>query len=514
MAKKKWYVSLFLLFFLGAIPAIGVAAANPIADIVFGPNSILIQPKINHNGITLRVAGPGNMKVERYFKSGSTPYLEWDKQLADGSYTYELWTTPAGATKSRDTLTGLAGTEKTPSITTASQSGYFRVVNGTILTTVMSSEIGNTVDDIVHADDVIIDGSLCVGNDCYSGYAFGFDTIVLQENNLRIFFDDTSTLSNYPANDWRIVINDSTDGGASYFAIQDATGVENIFVTEAGAPSNSLYVDGNGDVGIGTATPYYELHINDGDSPAVRLEQNTSWGWPSQKWDLCGNESNFFIRDATHASKLPFRIVPDTPTDTLFLDSNGRVGIGTGAPESKLEVETTGEDVQLLLDRTDGAEAQITAKANVVNIGSRSNHQVRFFVNQTTRATLHTDGSFAMASGAECTAAGVWQNASSIELKENIESLGETEALEALDKLNPVKYNYKIDKEEQYLGFIAEDVPELVATKSRKTMSPMDVVALLTKVVQDQRRTLDRQQRTIEELTQRITELDKKLSDK
>jgi hypothetical protein len=35
------------------------------------------------------------------------------------------------------------------------------------------------------------------------------------------------------------------------------------------------------------------------------------------------------------------------------------------------------------------------------------------------------------------------------------------------------------------VGFIAEDVPELVATKDRKGLSPMDIVAVLTKVVQD-----------------------------
>ncbi|NIM16807.1 MAG: hypothetical protein GTO45_32875, partial [Candidatus Aminicenantes bacterium] len=87
-----------------------------------------------------------------------------------------------------------------------------------------------------------------MGNDCYSGLAFGFDTIVLMENNLRIFFDDTSTIQNYPRNDWRIICNDSTDGGGRYFAIEDATEVSNILVLEAGAPDNSIYVDSYGDV--------------------------------------------------------------------------------------------------------------------------------------------------------------------------------------------------------------------------------------------------------------------------
>jgi len=56
--------------------------------------------------------------------------------------------------------------------------------------------------------------------------------------------------------------------------------------------------------------------------------------------------------------------------------------------------------------------------------------------------------------------------------------------------LNPVKYIYKTNPEDQQLGFISEDVLELVATQDRKVMSSMDVVAVLTKVVQEQQKTI------------------------
>jgi len=52
---------------------------------------------------------------------------------------------------------------------------------------------------------------------------------------------------------------------------------------------------------------------------------------------------------------------------------------------------------------------------------------------------------------------------------------------------NPVKYNYKADKGDRHVGFVAEDVPDLVASKDRKGLSPMDIVAVLTKVVQEQK---------------------------
>jgi hypothetical protein len=75
---------------------------------------------------------------------------------------------------------------------------------------------------------------------------------------------------------------------------------------------------------------------------------------------------------------------------------------------------------------------------------------------------------------------------SSRELKENIRELSVEEAITALHGLYPQKFYYKADGEDEHVGFIAEDVPELVATKDRKGVDPMDVVAVLTKVVQEQ----------------------------
>ena len=65
--------------------------------------------------------------------------------------------------------------------------------------------------------------------------------------------------------------------------------------------------------------------------------------------------------------------------------------------------------------------------------------------------------------GARLTTGGVWTNASSRELKDNIETLSTEDANEALAALSPVRYVYKNSRDEEYMGFIAEDVPDLVA---------------------------------------------------
>ena len=94
--------------------------------------------------------------------------------------------------------------------------------------------------DQVIPDDLIVQGSLCVGLDCVNNESFGFSTIRLKENNTRIEFLDTS-VGAFPANDWTITANDSGSGGASYLAFDDVTGAKQPFRVTAGAPTGVAF---------------------------------------------------------------------------------------------------------------------------------------------------------------------------------------------------------------------------------------------------------------------------------
>lgn len=118
---------------------------------------------------------------------------------------------------------------------------------------------------------------------------------------------------------------------------------------------------------------------------------------------------------------------------------------------------------------------------------------------------VHGDGSITSKTGAQLTAGGTWQSFSSKDAKENIRQLTAEEARATLEGLEPVKYNYKVDAEERHVGFIAEDVPDLVATKDHKHLSALDIVAVLTKVVQEQKQ-------TIADLTEKVNLLEGKVS--
>lgn len=211
--------------------------------------------------------------------------------------------------------------------------------------------------DQVFNDDLIVTFSACIGNDCVNGESFGFDTMRLKENNLRIHFDDTSTSASFPSNDWRLVANDSANGGGNYFAIEDSTAGRIPFRVEAGAPANSLYVEDAGRVGFGTSTPVVEMHVVDGDTPTLRLEQDGSSGFTPQTFDVAANEANFFVRDVTNGSRLSFRIRPGAPESSIDIASSGNVGMGTSSPDGQLHVrETTSSfDPTLTIEDTNTA---------------------------------------------------------------------------------------------------------------------------------------------------------------
>lgn len=115
--------------------------------------------------------------------------------------------------------------------------------------------------DQVVADDQIVQGGLCVGFDCVNGEAFASDMIRLEENNLRIKFEDSSDPLSSPGNDWQITANDSASGGQSRFSFDDVDAATVPFWLAAGAPTDSLYVAGSGRVGMGTAAPEEALHV-------------------------------------------------------------------------------------------------------------------------------------------------------------------------------------------------------------------------------------------------------------
>lgn len=336
---------------------------------------------------------------------------------------------------------------------------------------------GQAIADEVIRDDLIVQGSKCVGVDCVNGEVFNFNTLKLKENNLRIRFQDTSGSASFPSNDWQITINDSSNGGQNKFSIEDIDAGSIPFTIEAGAASHGLYLNSQGSLGIGTSSPASLLHLKSGDSPALRFDQDVSGGFEAQTWSIGGNEASLYVADETTGST-PFQIRAGAPTNSLFVASDGDVGIDTSTPDGIFDIASPANQ---------NAHAFLVSSNGFVGIDMDNdfvpNHPIEH------------------GNGAHLTSGGVWTDASSRALKEQISEVDLAVATDALMALKPVTFVYKRQPDETYVGFVAEDVPELVATNDRKGLAPMDVTAVLTKVVQEQ-------QRLISELNRRLSEVE------
>jgi hypothetical protein len=377
------FVFMFIAVVVGLLPAAQVgaqAAGSEIVAFQAGPSGLVWQPLIPFEHGLLTVAGPDGTVFREEFGAGASPafnpFAQPGYHAPDGSYVWEVVLgrpstvhaqVRAAAKAARESGDAEAEAAHRAASTQATQvqSGAFRILNGAIVPSNLVEPRGmgrgrsshgvapafrltewlddpsiRPVDQVI-PDDLIVQGSACIGLDCVNNESFGFDTIRLKENNTRIKFEDTS-VGTFPSNDWQLTANDSASGGASKFSIEDITGSKVPFTITAGAATNSLFVDSTGRVGLRTATPVLDLHINTSNTPAHRLEQNSTGGFTAQTWDVAGNEANFFVRDVTGGSRLPLRIRPGAPTSSIDINASGNVGIGTASPSEKLHVFVSG----------------------------------------------------------------------------------------------------------------------------------------------------------------------------
>lgn len=191
---------------------------------------------------------------------------------------------------------------------------------------------------------------------------------------------------------------------------------------------------------------------------------------------------------------------PTLGTNSIVFDDGNNIGIGTTDPQQRLEVngsirinEQNSSVAGLLITQSSGETGYLMHnRASTLTIGAGS----------VDRITIDRDGNVGigvarpshpleLANGAYVSAGGVWTNNSSRRAKRDIVALSADDAMAALSKLEPVQFRYADESSEDYLGFIAEDVPELVATGSRTGLSSMDIVAVLTRVIQTQQRRIE-----------------------
>ena len=170
------------------------------------------------------------------------------------------------------------------------------------------------------------------------------------------------------------------------------------------APSGTIGISGNSNVGIGISNPRYRLHISSPDNQLMRFTsvngtwldfESTNAGVGSRIWTIghAGISGNFGIaqRDGIDEYR-------------LIVDKNGNVGIGTTSPSELLEIK--GERPVISLQNTvDGTPAQawiefndINSRMGYIGFGSPASNNL-FLYNQAGGHTLVPSGYFGIGTG-------------------------------------------------------------------------------------------------------------------
>jgi hypothetical protein len=176
-----------------------------------------------------------------------------------------------------------------------------------------------------------------------------------------------------------------------------------------------LYLNSQGNLGIGTQNPLNKLHIYSDPATALTLQGNDGWigmnfmdGSDHQVavmgFNNIGNGiRSFDLLNYKHKGMISFYIYDSTLSwpqpAKMVIDSLGRVGIGTSSPTSNLQVNgkvfVTGTDAQLDFNNNSGATERMIIRKNPGIFGEInvvSAHDLRIRTSDQDRITVLSGG--------------------------------------------------------------------------------------------------------------------------
>jgi hypothetical protein len=357
-------------------------------------------------------------------------------------------------------------------------------------------------------------GYLRVGRDTSTGALYGdaYAAVIVSSGAYPMIFGTNDTermrITSGGGYEYR-----ATDGVINMTAIDTSGAGANdygsfIFNLKRGADNdqypNVLVLKG-GNVGIGTTSPPVGLSIqgSTSDAASIQLQQTAAGGRDYRITSR--NDGSFRINDDTAGS------------ERMRITCNGNVGIGTTSPNLLLTVYGSSISNLNLKNASNGVYG-FTLEASGANseLWNYANGYMRFGTNNTERILISGTGTvfiYSVYSQTSASAANVivgsdgnlFRSTSSLKYKKDV--VNYTKGLAEVMKLRPVTYKGKneIDRNRQFAGLIAEEVHDLGLTEfvqyaddgSPDALSYQNMVALLTKAIQEQQCTICTQASTI-----------------
>jgi uncharacterized protein YaiE (UPF0345 family) len=278
--------------------------------------------------------------------------------------------------------------------------------------------------------------------------------------------------------------------------------------------SESMRIDSSGNVGIGTSDPDYNLVVGDAGATAeayIEIGSTTTGTGNLFFGDTSGTGAGSYSGYVQYDHNTDSMRLGTSSTERMRIDSSGQVGIGC-EPGVKLAVAGTGTigsfssaglsssaTLQIQAHNGAGYDARLYFECPGSNSGgityNRANSRLYAY------SQSEFSGPYVVANGTS------WTTGSDIRLKTNIEDINY--GITSVMALSPKKYNYINNADKKCLGFIAQEVinilPELIDTpEDSETMMGIEYQAFIPVLV----KAIQEQQVLIESLTARITTLE------
>jgi hypothetical protein len=405
----------------------------PLVEMSLSPSRIewhSADPAAKIQRWVLTLSGPDELFLRREFKAGKAPFLSvFDSEgdlLPDGSYTWAL------KAISND------------SVDPRRESGSFSIQEGSFVEAPRTTGSGapkpplvpNIAESSYIDGDLVVHGDACIGDSC-SITDPNFSALKLKSVQPNILFDDIA-LPEGPtsSHDWALFVNYND---VDQFSIVDFTNARFPFSIAAGAPDNSLFVAGDGKVGLGTASPAERFHLfEDLDANTILLVENPNTGL-SAAGVLRAKSDSAMVNFEAHGSGrtlsrfgqplaswaeflqvtgngLIMGTLADKPlilgtnnTNRLHITGAGNIGIGTATPLDKLDIQAsadgaapgrigsssaTGYSGWEYEDETGAviAFAGLDNLSNRFRINSISNHPIVLHTNGAEHVRIDSDG--------------------------------------------------------------------------------------------------------------------------
>ena len=206
----------------------------------------------------------------------------------------------------------------------------------------------------------------------------------------------------------------------------------------------------------------------------------------------------------------------DVQKSTALAITEGNVAIGATSTDAKLGV--TGD---VTVSETLGVQKNTTlaTQSGNVCIGAEASSDAASTAKLYVKGDLYVDSDsadsgklFAKNIAVENIESNGFVQLSSIAIKDEVTDLSGQEVAEALAQLRPVKFKYKVSNDDGFqAGFLAEEVPELLATDNQQGVKLMDVIAVLTKAVQENRKVIKQLSKMVTDQNKQITQLQQAL---